>query len=114
MSPKELMEERYILENKYPGCNWSVGDIFPANFYDFKPFPYLFRKLEWWEERKAKELPTYVKCNIGRTKEIRRVKKYDFFNRHVEFRSGIGLLENYLPSTKEEYLLQKSQGALID
>jgi hypothetical protein len=111
MTPEQLMEERYILENLWPGCQWSVGAVFPANFGKFSDFPYLFRKLQWWEERNKKDMPKFVKSPFG---EIMSVKGYDLFNKHIKFRSGTGLLENYIPSTEEEYLSQQGKGPLAD
>lgn len=108
MTPEELMEDRFILENLWPGCHWGVGTIFPANFENFTIYPYLFRKLDWWEERRAKDLPKYVKCIVGNPQEIRKIKGYDLPSRYAVFRSGIGLLANYVPATKEEYNAQQT------
>lgn len=38
MTVKELLEERYILENLWPGCQWPIGTIFPSSFADFGKF----------------------------------------------------------------------------
>lgn len=49
----------------YPKSTFSVGENYPAeeirsqSFYN--QYPHLFRKLEWWEERKPEEMPTHVR-----------------------------------------------------
>lgn len=112
MTSEQLMEERYILQKLWPGCLWSVGAIFPGNYFDFQSFSHLFRKLEWWEERNEKDLPSYVKGQA--TQRIVKVKEYDLEGGWIEFIDGFGVSKNYLPATEEEYLAQQGKGALAD
>ena len=78
---QELLKPRYLLTADFPGCSFEVGTILVPNeegeLYskqagyswtvsrvlekDVKKFKHLFRKLEWWEERNASEMPEYVK-----------------------------------------------------
>jgi hypothetical protein len=74
----QLLRKRVIVENKWPGCPYEVGDILikDGEYYwtigdvswhgkfhaeDVEIYPYLMRPLEWWQERKAEEMPEYVK-----------------------------------------------------
>lgn len=84
------MKPRYKLIALWPYCDDTIGTIFtpypierrvqiicpegpkgtiiPSDknrcasaFYD--QFPHLFKRLEWWEERKPEEMPEYAKPN---------------------------------------------------
>lgn len=118
MTPDELMEPRYILENLWPGCQWGVGTIFPANFENFKIYPYLFRRLEWWEERAEKDMPAFVKYSYkylsfyhlddSHKLTAFKVKDYEDNPRNISvFDSDNNMLhhgiENYIPASEEEY-----------
>jgi hypothetical protein len=81
MTQEELMRKRVIVENKWPGCQYEVGDMLykhGVGFYyclvgesrlinsgQVEPFPYLMRPLNWWEERDEKDMPKYVRDNDG-------------------------------------------------
>lgn len=126
MTREQLMEGRYILENLWPGCQWGVGSVFPANFENFSIYPYLFRMLEWWEERNRKEMPAYVKRRpdyqswyVG-DPEVLKIKEhfktsdgprglhnqsFDFFTSENGKASSYAY-SGFLPATKEEYKQQ--------
>jgi hypothetical protein len=81
MTTEELMKERYKVIANYPGCKFKVGDILTyvreiAQTYDlwrneatgveitysgFGAYPHLFEPLPWWKERKAEDMPRYLK-----------------------------------------------------
>jgi hypothetical protein len=82
-----------------------------CGYYDH--YPHLFKKLEWWEERKPEEMPGYVK--YAGTGEIRKVDYFDLEatsswfmfldgNNHPYCPSG-SVLENdhWLAATEQEY-----------
>jgi hypothetical protein len=76
MSIEQLLIPRYRVIADYPCSEFLVGDIFIFddsesydNLYDSKngvfintveKYPHLFKKLEWWEERKISELPKHI------------------------------------------------------
>lgn len=79
-SVDHLLRPRVVVENKWPGCQYTVGDILikDGKYYwvvgdtgwyskviesDIEPYPYLMRPLSWWEHRKPEEMPEYVKLN---------------------------------------------------
>lgn len=77
MTPEELLKPRYKVIAPWPGTHWEVGDIFeygdhncfktesqpsiPMHVSVLDEHPHLFKKLEWWEDRKLEEMPEYVK-----------------------------------------------------
>lgn len=83
MTPEQLLIPRYKLYEKYPGQTEPTGTIFTKGFKGFfhpdkpsinnksivysahekwlKEYSNLFKKLEWWEERKKKDLPQYLR-----------------------------------------------------
>lgn len=70
MSKEELLKPRYKVIADYPGnvqpighiCS-VVGDMASIIYWCNQKdnYPHLFKKLEWWEERKLKEMPEFVK-----------------------------------------------------
>lgn len=127
MRVEELLKPRYKVIGDWPGVAGKVfaGDILildeEAGVYwcaaegftedKLKDYPYLFRRLEWWEERATDEMPEYVK-NI-RHKHVIRVENWSGFNSNdvplFDFRISMkhpesrGLATEWIPATKEEY-----------
>lgn len=73
----DLLAPRYKVIADYPKSNMSIGKILKVEddfFYIgdgyaveesyLTKFPHLFKKLEWWEERKEEEMPKYIKHPI--------------------------------------------------
>lgn len=80
MTPDELLKPRYKVIADYPDNILPVGSIFwddcesieiisPSGAYSVQSsypyrnkdkYPHLFRPLEWYEERKAEDMPQYV------------------------------------------------------
>jgi|SRR6478752_2865 len=82
MTPEELLKPRYKVINTWPDMGdrrYYQGETLTliqnvnsnqycirrgdATLYDtyFDNYPHLFKKLEWWEERKPEEMPEFVK-----------------------------------------------------
>jgi hypothetical protein len=80
VSVEELLKPRYIIDNEWFDCPYPNGTILiPINNSngfgpeDWEPgmyaftkesldiYPYLTRKLNWWQEREESDLPEYVK-----------------------------------------------------
>lgn len=97
---KELLKPRYKVIADYPGNDIPIGyiitdvDYYTRRNVDFDKWPHIFKKLEWWEDRKPEEMPEYLK--VKSTKGIFKVS---------DLVSGVykNYLMNYLPATKEEY-----------
>jgi len=65
MTVEELLMPRYKVIADYPSSPYYVGEI-KDRLGDnvaahFAKYPHLFRKLNWWEERKVEDMPEYVK-----------------------------------------------------
>lgn len=72
LTVEDLMKPRYKVIADFPGNQWKVGQILLKNDkvfkgdgyseeYKLEHFPHLFKKLEWFEERKTEDMPEYVK-----------------------------------------------------
>jgi len=127
MSTEELMKPRWKVIADFPGNQgtFNIGEIIvgqdhwsgdgtfytsPHPFDAFCPdeYPAIFKKLEWWEERKVEDIPDYLKL-ISRNEIVKVVKKVGGFSGTVftgkmfQERETWTHLFFYLPSTKEEY-----------
>lgn len=72
LTKEQLIAPRYKVIADWPKSIYPVGTIINAGgrsedllYCDFegprcRDYPHLFRKLEWWEERKLEEMPEYV------------------------------------------------------
>lgn len=123
MTVQELLIPRYKVIADYPLSKmyFNVGDVLTwdeknqayrigePKFVSMsketvEAFPHLFKKLEWYEERKPEELPKFVKDKFGERVRIIKVKKIEVgVNQYVYHSGGISLLENVIPASKEEY-----------
>lgn len=66
MTKEELLKPRYKVIADYPQSIWKEGQIlpyFPEPYAkeNIEKFPKVFRKMNWWEERKAEDMPEYIK-----------------------------------------------------
>ncbi len=104
----DLLQPRYKVIADYPyNKRHRVGQIIAEpleSFYD--KYPYIFRKLEWWEERTVEEMPKYVKY-IG-TKKVGKVFRWADNNSFVfvDYKDNREDVRGLLPATEQEYLNQ--------
>ncbi|MEO5991400.1 MAG: hypothetical protein ABIP68_07155 [Ferruginibacter sp.] len=119
MSNEELMKPRYKVMSEYPGGHLKVGEIIPFDYgkndYDmsnnYKNYPTIFKKLKWYEERKTKDLPNYLKdAYIPESSEHHKVYKVDLYDLsdNTLILDGFpftfhGSIHSKLPATEEEY-----------
>lgn len=133
MTVEQLLLRRFVLENWYPGSNWNAGAIihkiqklkddlfgdeywYPGmatiSFETLLKVPYLWRELKWYEERKAADMPMYVKDY--RTQTIKRADKWDI---NIANATATGFWTGSLtwtfahhcePSTEAEFLKQNT------
>lgn len=126
-----LLKPRYKVIADYPQSIWKVGESLP----EFPPtwcaenldkFPKIFRKLEWYEERKEEDMPDYLKRikfaellswhNIE-LNEVVEVSKWIYqekiglcFFTKTEDNSQLNYdLSCFVPATYEEYLQYNNQ-----
>lgn len=119
MTPQELLKPRYKIIAAYPHMaldQHDVGDIispygmgfvYPEKVREqYESYPHLFKRLEWWEERRPEDLPIHVKFiedywhyKIGEIVPV--FNWYDYPNACI-YHSRIGP-QLFLPVSKEEY-----------
>lgn len=109
---KEL-NEPYVLQKPLN----PLSDILPITMYEstFTQYPHLFKKLEWWEDRKVEDMPEYLKM-----KQFNYVVKPIYHSENETYLFYLDpdcadqfLTDNFLPATLEEYTnYQKAQSKL--
>lgn len=124
MSIDYLLEPRFKLIADFPGNNRKVGEV--IDFQDlpgwptleyYERYPHLFKKLEWWEDIKPEDVPTYVKTNPENARDGLVFKVFEV----KEFVDGLGIIHSdehneyqiysqhatplkyFLPATCEEF-----------
>jgi len=64
-----FLTQRFEVIGDYPNSRYDVGEVFWAytemdeSFY--LAYPNLFRKLNWWENRKEEDMPEYLKIDYN-------------------------------------------------
>jgi hypothetical protein len=131
-SIEDLLKPRYIIENEWVDCPYPNGTIlvpikhsngfgpeewepgmYAFTIEDLDKYPYLTRKLSWWEERKPEEMPEFVK--YAENGMVAKVDRFDMETTSAWFMyleggihpycPGGSALENthWLPATESEY-----------
>lgn len=111
LTPQELLKPRWLVINTYPGSNLPVGHIIERNFsmgllqkQTLDKYANIFKKLEWYQERKKEDLPLYVRCIEGCSVPTSG-SSYKLFHEGSlyknEFPCPLSIME---PATEEEYL----------
>lgn len=128
MTPEQLLIPRYKVIADYPGNRMLVGTILTLNmgqkgsewheFTEDEPihlevgkdlYPHIFQPLQWWEERKAKDWPQYVRYGEWeKAHSIFKIVELDIKNHYaiaeiptdyfLPFRD-----HSFYPSNEEEY-----------
>lgn len=112
-----LLAPRYKVIADWPLSELSetrIGQIFEITITDvatldvvlplYDKYPHLFRKLEWWEERKPEEMPEYAYDNEnGGIGKVRRVLDRGLC---IKQRDNLVPWIYCKPATEEEYLSQ--------
>ena len=113
----ELMKPRFLVIADYPNSEYTVGEIVTPDsdlwihsnmklcYPSVEKFPQIFRKLEWWEERKVEEMPMYVrippngnviKCTAWYLNNMNWYGEVDGKRQRI-------FLDYFEPATEEEY-----------
>lgn len=119
LTPEQLMQPRYKVIADFPHSSMWVGMIFipekkEIKFYD--KYPHLFKRLEWWEDRKIEDMPAYLKFDDERLSitsygndvepEIHKVKNhwYKICSSFMsEWRNVDYSYRAFMPATEQEY-----------
>jgi hypothetical protein len=125
----DLMKPRWKVIADYPKNPYHVGDILNGGFRSedliycddkgprWRDYPHLFRKLEWWEERKPEEMPEYVKFGLSKPTKVLPVNKWLILEEgevKLQFRPDGNFrfaweFNNFLPATPADYEAQSNQ-----
>lgn len=123
MKAKELLKPRYKVIADYPNSEHEIGEIIVLNenrqvtkepfarllqepiiFLESdidKSFPHIFKKLEWWEEREEKDMPSKITHKESVHKEVVNIDRWIFIDREIiGFQSdniGVSVLDGWLP-----------------
>lgn len=100
-----------FMELKKHYGDMSAGTSVVWNLRAFTKFPHLFKKLEWWQERKAIDMPQYIKNNSPGAfcfGQIYKVDKILQLSEEFVFKDEISSYSNLhfkhtLPATEQEY-----------
>lgn len=120
MTTEELLQPRFKVIANFPDNTRNIGDIiyvdnkkekYWSDNYEkwLSTFPHLFKKLEWFEDRKVEDLPEYLKDEFETYDGYYKVLKYHLNLGTVNvINNKYGLLndqfiQTFQPSTKEEY-----------
>lgn len=107
------MIPRYKVIADWPGSlSIEVGQIITGNvgevgaeMFRLDAFPHLFRKLNWWEERKVEDMPEYVKWDVDIYPTWKKIMKVDKWNSNGSFdheNVTISVI-NCFPATEQQY-----------
>ena len=117
MSPKELIKPRFEVIADYPKSIFKIGEIIENGneFSYYTDYPHLFKKLNWWENRKENEMPSYLKHRLDITSQNWTYDKIESWDMKIlvgwvneKERTGCSLLAwapeyGYFPAKKEDY-----------
>jgi hypothetical protein len=128
MKTQELLSPRFEVIEDYPNSIYKVGSIINTgydrifcdpNSIKFSDFPHLFRKIQWFENRKEEEMPMFLKHKSlsGKT-TYHKVILWDLSNpQFIQWKysnqdfGNLGMWSinyNYMPCSEEEYLQNNS------
>lgn len=128
-----LLKPRYKVIADFPKAKYIVGEIlhvvdsideadrFPFqqghspimnDAGQFDKYPHLFKKLQWWEDRKSEEMPEYViRSKMDKSKEVLRVlhpscnsRIFGHEDNTIEHRFIYPEARGFTPATEAEYL----------
>lgn len=118
MTTEELLLPRYKVIADYPGSIFKIGEIIEQDYMEenrpvfdmefFLKYPNIFKKLEWWEDRKIDDLPEYVKFIRLDNGQLKVVKVTEWIKKDndIIFSDGINFYSannGDTPATREEY-----------
>ena len=126
---EELLQPRFKVIAPYPCSIHKLEDIiltyesamsYAVQIDDvsekicLKDYPHIFKKLEWFEDRKIEDLPKYLKDEFETYNDYYEVLQYSLNLGTVDvINNKYGLLddqfiETFKPATKEEYETNKT------
>lgn len=127
MTASELLKPRFEVIAEYPRCPFKKGTILKLisdlklkDWYEdeeqtdmtkgifIKPYPHLYKPLNWWEHRKVEDMPKKVVSNLEHNKgEIRFVESWELDKLLVFFDSKKRQYSCFMDWTIEQCYLPK-------
>ena len=88
MTAAELLKPRFEVIAEYPNCHLEVGEVFSWDdildwlkyiIKDPAKYPHIFKSLNWWEHRKAEDMPKKVisKAFKGSENDVIEIQEWD-------------------------------------
>ncbi len=81
MNSEQLLNPRFEVIAEYPSSIYIVNQRLDALTKSmiafFSKYPHLFRKLNWWEHRKAEDMPKKVMSLADEKKDIYEIEEWD-------------------------------------
>ena len=112
MTVEELLMPRYKVIADYPNTPYGLNQVLTKREIRFgmgslspENYPAIFRKLNWWEERKVEDMPDYVKWDVGIYPTWKKIMKVDKWNSNGSFdheNVTISVI-NCFPATEQQY-----------
>ena len=91
MKSAELLKPRFKVIADYPKSVFKVGETLhgdliycDTNGPKYSDYPHLFRKLNWWEERKKEDMPKKLISRLNKDSEVFEILSWDM-NRMLGF-----------------------------
>lgn len=109
MTQEELLRPRYKVIAQYPFSSHPNGEIIKATTGGtyFDQYPHIFKKLEWWEDRKPEDMPEYIK--EGRfihksTWRLNSLGEVILTVSDTDWHVNANVMHWFQPATEQEYL----------
>lgn len=108
----DLMKSRYRVIADWPSLDEIViGDIIEGEIFESESlfntpmhdFPHLFKKLEWWEERKPEDMPRYVAHKLGGYYEVFQWHKNSVGVWRCDVQIALFFIGDIVPISETEY-----------
>lgn len=119
LTDAQMERPRYLAKDIDTSGNFVKGDLFVQQYagniwYKYENgkftnisianldrYPHLFKKLDWFEERKIEDLPKYLKCGTL----VRKVKEWvhEGYGYHFGEHNSFAYTQGWYPATEDEY-----------
>lgn len=108
---EDLITPRFMVNALYPDCPYHIGEVLDnvdGAACNASKYPHLFTELDWYDERRKKDMPQYVKFETKEGIVVAKIKEwegYDYSYLGIQHIAPFGeiSMEKIKPATKAEY-----------